>query len=360
MLSHNSKITTSGYYYLGGLMQAISKISIFFLAFSSFFLMSCSSSFVQKINSNYNLSHNNANWIASFPIQDLHLEQEKHSDDETTSYYLFEDKKSGMVVSFYVEPAGRFKDVKSYRDFAWDKLKFVYTNATGVTKSDLPDAASIEYFIPSLHGTKINQLNMNIHYVKGDNWIDVHISKANFEESERSLFTNFINSISFIKKSADGKTTTAATPEKNDAIYYFAKGSDSYLKQDYKSAIESYEKAFEKESVSPRLEKKYWLVLIDNLGMCYGVTDNLQKSKTIFEYGISKEPSYPLFYYNLACVYAESDNLESCLSNLELAIRYKANMIEGEDFPDPMKDSSFQRYITNERFLQIVKKLKNG
>ena len=339
-------------------MLLTKKCSIGFLAFCSFLFLSCSSSLIEKSNGNFNLTHAKADWIISFPIQDFTLATEKHSDNEKTSYYLFEDKKSGLVVSFFVEPIARFNNAKSYRDYSWEKLKPLYPNASNVKKFELKEAAAIEYFIPSLFGREVNQLNMNIHYVKGENWIDIHISKENYKESEIALFTDFYNSFSFIKKNVDNASATTRD-DNNDALDYFAKGSDSYFKQDFKSAVGYYEKALDKETILPTLEKKYWYVLIDNLGMSYALTNDLKKSKDIFEYGISKEPAYPLFYYNLACVFAESANLDGCLSNLELAIKHKENMIEGEEFPDPMKDSSFQRFIDNPQFLKVVHQLHN-
>jgi hypothetical protein len=64
------------------------------------------------------------------------------------------------------------------------------------------------------------------------------------------------------------------------------------------------------------------------------------------------------FYYNLACVYAESNDKEKCFETLDKAISFKSNMIQGEKFPDPMSDSSFKKYVDDSEFIKIVSKIK--
>jgi len=68
-----------------------------------------------------------------------------------------------------------------------------------------------------------------------------------------------------------------------------------YLQHDYKDAIGPYSKALELEKVNPKLEKPFWYVLVDNLGMSYGITGDLQTAKETFDYCVSKDPTYPSF-----------------------------------------------------------------
>ena len=75
-------------------------------------------------------------------------------------------------------------------------------------------------------------------------------------------------------------------------------------------------------------------MLVDNLGMSYGITGDLQKAKETFDYGVSKDPTYPLFYYNLACTYAEMNDTAKAGAYLEKAFDYKANVLPGETMPD--------------------------
>ena len=125
----------------------------------------------------------------------------------------------------------------------------------------------------------------------------------------------------------------------------------------FKSAIDPEAQALELEKVNPTLEKVLWYVLVDNLGMSYGTTGNLQKAKETFEYGLSKDPEYPLFYYNLACTYAEMDDATEAKDYLKKAFDHKANTLPGESMPDPRTDDSFQKLMKNKEFREFAETL---
>lgn len=61
-----------------------------------------------------------------------------------------------------------------------------------------------------------------------------------------------------------------------------------------------------------------------------------------------------MFHYNMACYYAESEQLDSTNVELSKAYEFKANMIEGEELPDPWQDDSFKRYQNNETFKNFM------
>jgi tetratricopeptide (TPR) repeat protein len=144
------------------------------------------------------------------------------------------------------------------------------------------------------------------------------------------------------------------------AVEYLKAGSTYYLKHDFKNAIDSYSKELDLEKKQSSLPKPFLYVLIDNLGMSYGITGDLEKAKETFEYGLSKDDKYPMFYYNLACTYAEMNDLDNTLMQLKRAFEFRQNMLVGEKFPDPAKDDSFQRFMKNERFLSVLAELKSS
>ena len=61
--------------------------------------------------------------------------------------------------------------------------------------------------------------------------------------------------------------------------------SKAFLQQDYPAAAKSYQKVLDLEKNKRTLSKKYFLVLVDNLGMSYGISGKLDKAKNIFDYG---------------------------------------------------------------------------
>ena len=111
-------------------------------------------------------------------------------------------------------------------------------------------------------------------------------------------------------------------------------GSAHYLRGDFKKAIGPYQKALVLEKQKRTLEQNLWRVLGDNLGMSYGISGNLKVAKATFEYGISEDPDYPMFYYNMASTYGEMDNMEKA------------------------KDSSFARFADDEKFVAALKEMK--
>ena len=135
----------------------------------------------------------------------------------------------------------------------------------------------------------------------------------------------------------------------------FLQASIKFLDGDFKECIPHYVNVLKKDTL---LTKEYWYVLIDNLGMAYGITGNLKSAELTFKYGLSKDQTYPLFYYNLACVYAEKNDMNICIDYLISAFRYRENMRGGEVFPDPLTDDSFQKFMKNNKFTSTIEKLK--
>lgn len=141
-------------------------------------------------------------------------------------------------------------------------------------------------------------------------------------------------------------------------LEYLREGSVFYLKDDYKKAIKPYQKALDLEKQTPTLDNTLWRVLVDNLGMSYGITGDLTNAKETFEYGLSKDPDYPMFHYNMACTYAEMNDEDQAITYLKTAFKNKDNMIEGEEMPDPATDDSFTRFMKDEKFLKALKEIK--
>ena len=142
------------------------------------------------------------------------------------------------------------------------------------------------------------------------------------------------------------------------ALELVREGSYYYVKHDFERAIGPYQKALDLEKENRTLDKTIWRVLIDNLGMAYGITGDLDKAKHTFKYGISKDPDYPLFYYNMACTYGEMKDMDNAIEYLELAFDRRENIIPGERMPNPATDSSFKHFMKDDKFRAALKGLK--
>ena len=152
---------------------------------------------------------------------------------------------------------------------------------------------------------------------------------------------------------------TASYAQKT-SLDYLEQGSVYYMNHDYKHAIPPYQKALDLEKADRKLEKKWWIVLVDNLSMAYGITGNIKESMAVIDYGISVEPTYPLFYYNKACGYGELGDEDNAIKWLRPAFKYKDNMMTGEHLPNPETDSSFARFQDSEKFKKALNEMKSG
>ena len=90
------------------------------------------------------------------------------------------------------------------------------------------------------------------------------------------------------------------------------------------------------------------------------MSGDFEASERTFIFGISKDSTYPLFYYNLACTYAEQEDLEKSIPQLRLAYCHKGNLRPGERFPDPESDGSFSQFLTNPKFISTIAEFKTA
>jgi tetratricopeptide (TPR) repeat protein len=134
-------------------------------------------------------------------------------------------------------------------------------------------------------------------------------------------------------------------------------GHALYYQQRYKQAIPAYEKARELDSATRQLSLTERRVVNDNLGISYALGKNMPTAQRYYLAVIRDDPAYPLYYYNLAGVYAEMNDLDTAVSYLLKAWDRRANGLEGEGFPDPRQDSSFNKYLRDPRFNRALDKM---
>ncbi len=196
----------------------------------------------------------------------------------------------------------------------------------------------------------------------------IPVNKSDFIEERQSMHPSLIQAsrililacaLTTIMASQVQLTAQNQSSQAAQTLELVRDGSSYYIKHDFEKAIPPYQKALDLEKEKRTLDKTIWKVLVDNLGMAYGITGDLDKAKETFEYGISKDPDYPLFYYNLACTYGEKKDMDKAIEYLKLAFDRRENMIPGERMPNPATDSSFKHFMQNEKFKAALKELKS-
>jgi hypothetical protein len=142
-------------------------------------------------------------------------------------------------------------------------------------------------------------------------------------------------------------------PTEGDIFFY---AQVLYQHQSFSAAAPLFEKALAKVPAGTA-DLTTRRVLTDQAGMAYGIAGNLAKSRAIFTAAIAKDPDYPLYYYNLACADAAEKKLADAKTHLEQAFARKANVVAGEEMPDPAKDDSFTPYKNDKDFWAFVTSL---
>jgi tetratricopeptide repeat protein len=273
-------------------------------------------------------------------------------------YLLANNSKTGIVLSVTLEESKDGANSRTCPDFLRRRVDGLSgLGVTDVKTSEVNSMAVIEYLLPKPDGIPVRQKNFVLCTAKEDVYIDVHLSKALFQPSDESLFTDVLAHVRISDRGASAASKLQGEMGTRTSSDYFVEGSRFYVANDFKNAIGPYEKALNLEKKQRQLPKNYWRVLVDNLGMAYGVTGDLDHSEETFNYGISQDPDYPMFYYNLGCVAAERNDMDKSMDYLRKAFALKANAIPGEGMPDPRHDDSFQRFMSNAQFRTLANSL---
>ena len=220
--------------------------------------------------------------------------------------------------------------------------------------------AIVEYTVPEFNGAPVQQRNLFACLPKDDVFVDIHLSRIQFKPQDQELFDAVLKSAHFDDKttSHSGATEPAASAiTGSTSLDYFREGSRYFIGENFPASIGPYQKALDAEKQSRKLPTNEWRVLVDNLGMAYGITGKLDQAEQTFNYGLSQDATYPMFYYNLASIAAERNDMERTMKFLRTAFSYKANMIPDESMPDPRKDDSFKSFMADERFRKFVDSL---
>jgi hypothetical protein len=318
----------------------------------------------QPEGSSVRLTVPKAPWTIFISGAALVLNRQEINPDGSRGYFMLVDEKAEVFASLYIEPVNKCKTSKECRDMVWKLGNPGWQRPQNVKLSEIGEISILELLVPEYQGRPIRQQNVYAEFVVEGYWVDLHLSKALYQDQDRGLFERMVKSVRFEPKKGDVADDRQSQPGPYERIaketmQFVAQASAAYLKRDYKKAIQLYSKALELEGKQATLDKNIWRVVVDNLGMSYGISGDNKKAKEVFEYGLSKDGAYPMFYYNLACAHAEMNDLDNAIKNLRLAFNYKSNVIPGERMPDPAGDDSFARFLRDPRFQKLLEEIRS-
>lgn len=299
-------------------------------------------------------------WGVTFDSQGFHSEIDQMKPDGRR-YAEFVNDTTKLIISITLENAAPSEKINSCKKVNEDRMHQSPEQATGGQYPGLQKAGARMWeqdgrSILDFMFQPMNQKNRWICFENERVYVDVHISKTPFGETDSPLFDHLSDSVA-IHESIPSQFPVAAAstaPSGLSSAQLFGQGSAYYLQSRFKEAIPLYEQALALEKQSRHLRRDYWLVLIDNLGMAYGMTGDLESARKTFQYGIDSAPEFPMFYYNMACYYGEKGDADNAAAFLQKAYDRKANTLANEGIPDPRSDDSFQKLLRDPAFRKRV------
>ena len=319
------------------------KLSILSSLISILLLICLASSAAGKPTAPITLSLPEVSWALEVAAPGFVVEEREIAPEGDAARLQAVNQATGVILSAFLEKAPVKGDARKCRDHYWARAMQSPFKKGQISRYEYGEAAIVEHTVPEHLGVTVNQRNVNVYLAEGDYWIDVHLSKFDYRAQDKTLLQAVIQRIGI------NRSPVRTSSE------HFNFGNFFYAQREYGKAAAQYEKALELEKRASTLDGTIWKVLVDQLGMCYGIGGRLAQSRDLYTWAISREPDYPMFYYNLACTHAEMGNLEEALRNLRLAYKHKGNMLPGETLPDPKLDSSFTKYMNAPRFQAELK-----
>lgn len=201
-----------------------------------------------------NLTVPGAPWTLTLPGKHLSVERQQIKPDGRYGYFLLSDPDNQITLSLFIEPVNKCKTSKECRDMVWKAGNPNWENPQNVIMGEIGEVSLFEFLMPSYRGLPIRQQHMYAQFVVDAFWVDMHISKTQFEPQQRKLFEEIIKSVKFEPKK---EKVAAASDSSEDAARKVA--DDWMLLWDAGSHDRAYEQLAEesKTGFTPR----QWYVL---------------------------------------------------------------------------------------------------
>ena len=247
------------------------------------------------------------------------------------------------------------------RDELWrDTLNKVQIKRENLEQTTVGQTARVTYMVPDYNGAPVRQKNVHDYLGSRDLCAEVRIAKILFTPADQQLFDDVLNSVRLLpEESASGDSPNKA----NDDLFQGSKsplfdGTMAYLDRDFTTAATELQQALDAEKQKSTVSRSDFHLLIDNLAISYRFIQKPEKSKEVLDYGISKDPEYPLFHYDMACYYGVQGKMDQALDELRLNYKYKGNLGTSDHMSDPLQDSCFGKFLKNKKFVSAVQQMQ--
>ncbi len=274
-------------------------------------------------------------------------------------YFTASHPTTGLNVSVTLEKVPTLASVQGCRD----QLQLIrkgplVTHGHDIKLNTSGELPTLEYTLHKFRGVRLDQKNIYACLAQDNVYADIQLSKVQYTSADASAFQSILKSVHLQPEPSKIIQPPPPPPPPPNSRELLDIGNALYRQNNYAQAIPPYQKAFELEKAEPQLDRTLWRVLINNLGMAYGMTGRLKGAKATFQQGIQADPTYPMFHYNLACVFARMNDLHHAMQSLTTAFRHRKNQSPGDiGMPDPRQDAFFQHLMKNKTFRNLANDL---
>ena len=130
-------------------------------------------------------------------------------------YYLFaHDARTNTILSVLLEQAPEGTDNSACAAHLQERLQSVAklgVTPTDEKTSEFNSMAVVEYVIPTVDGKAVQQKNVVACAAKEDVYVDIHLSKAQFQAADEAALFDILNHVEITSASAPVKTAAAVT-----------------------------------------------------------------------------------------------------------------------------------------------------
>ncbi len=148
------------------------------------------------------------------------------------------------------------------------------------------------------------------------------------------------------------RQATVLAPSTPLAFYFL--GSAEMTLGKYTAAQEAMQTALRLDALNPGLLRKQRREAQDILALAFANQKQYAKARAAYEDALAKDPAYPGFSYNLACVCALAGDRPAALAALRTGLANDAKADSGRTLPDPAADEDLKGLWGDPVFLAIL------
>jgi len=249
------------------------------------------------------------------------------------------------------------------KDESWREIvKQAQVKRDNLQENNAGQIDRVEYMVPEYNGAAVRQKNVHVYLGVRDLCAEVRMAKMLFNPGDQKLFDDVSSSIRLLPD--EPGSAEEANKSGSDALIQGSKsslfdGTMAYLDKDFSSAADLLQITLDKEKQKRTLNRDDFRLLIDNLAVSYRFTHNQLKSKETLDYGLTQDPKYPLFHYDMACYYGLERDMNKALDELRLTYQYKSELSLSDQLADPLQEGCFGKFLKNKNFVKAVEEMKN-